>query len=185
MSQSFDIHGNIHWCSPKLERRDTPATGCGIFATVPIPKDELLIVWGGAIVTTEVLYQLPEFARHRALQVDDDHHLTSGVTDYDADCVNHSCDPTAGLRGQISLVAMRDIAPDEQICFDYAMSDSYSGFTMTCACGTQYCRGNITGNDWKLPDLQVRYKGYFSPYLQRKIDALKIDVLAGRSGESK
>lgn len=183
MSLPFDIHGTIHWCSPKVERRDTAATGCGIFARVTIPKDELLMVWGGAIVTTEVLYQLPDFARHRAIQVDEDHHLCSGLADHDADCVNHSCDPTAGLRGQISLVAIRDIAADEQICFDYAMSDSYPGFTMSCACGSPNCRGKVTGDDWKLPDLQVRYKGYFSPYLQRQIDALKIGTLTDKAGE--
>src|SRR5262249_24470198 len=184
MALPFDIHGNLHWSSPKIERRDTSTTGCGIFAVAPIPKDELLMVWGGAIVTTEVLYQLPEFARHRAIQVDEDQNLCSGLDDYDADCVNHSCDPTAGLRGQISLVAFRDIAPGEQICFDYAMSDSYPGFTMTCACGSPNCRGQVTGDDWKLPDLQIRYKGYLSPYLQRRIDSLKITPLMDTTGES-
>lgn len=173
MSQSLNTRLDIHWCSPKLERRATAATGCGIFAIAPIPKDELLVVWGGVIVITEELYRLPDFARDRSLQVDEDHHLCSGMLDHDADCVNHSCDPNAGLRGQISLVALRDILPDEQICFDYAMSDSHPEFTMPCACGSPLCRGKITGEDWQLPDLQQRYKGYFSPYLQRKIDALR------------
>jgi hypothetical protein len=29
----------------------------------------------------------------------------------------------------------------------------------------------IDGRDWQRPDLQDRYRGYFSWYLQRKIDA--------------
>ncbi|MBU2613459.1 hypothetical protein KJ925_03335 [Patescibacteria group bacterium] len=46
-----------------------------------------------------------------------------------------------------------------------------SDYTMTCACGTERCRKTVTGNDWKIPDLQKRYAGYFSDYIQRKIDA--------------
>lgn len=32
------------------------------------------------------------------------------------------------------------------------------------------CRRTIDGHDWKRPDLQRRYRGYFSWYLQRKMD---------------
>jgi hypothetical protein len=41
-----------------------------------------------------------------------------------------------------------------------------------CSCGSQNCRGNITGEDWKRPDLRERYAGYYMPYLQRRIDML-------------
>jgi hypothetical protein len=161
----------LAWCNPKLERRTTPAAGDGLFAANAISKDELLVVWGGVIVTTEQLYKLPMMARHRAIQVEQDHHLSSGLIDDDADCVNHSCNPNSGMRGQIALVAMRDITLDEEIAFDYAMSDAHPLFVMECACETPNCRGKITGDDWKLTDLQKRYKGYFSPYIQRLIDA--------------
>ncbi|MEP7287477.1 MAG: SET domain-containing protein-lysine N-methyltransferase [Chloroflexota bacterium] len=161
---------HIAWHSPKLERRDTPTTGCGLYATVPIAQEELLLVWGGIIVTSDELLALPEFARHRAIQVEADQHLSSGMIDDDTDCINHSCNPTAGLSGQIALVALRDIVPDEQVCFDYAMSDAHPSFRMPCACGQPDCRKVITGDDWKKPELQQRYKGYFSPYIQRMID---------------
>src|SRR3989304_314754 len=39
-----------------------------------------------------------------------------------------------------------------------------------CNCGFLKCRGVVTGNDWKTPELQNRYSGYFSGYLQEKID---------------
>jgi hypothetical protein len=32
----------------------------------------------------------------------------------------------------------------------------------------------VTGSDWALPELQKRYKGYFSPYLQRRIDRIHL-----------
>jgi hypothetical protein len=40
---------------------------------------------------------------------------------------------------------------------------------MPCQCGTALCRGVITGHDWRQPDLQRKYRGYFSWYLQRRI----------------
>ena len=80
-----------------------------------------------------------------------------------------------GLIGQISVVALRDIYPGEEVCFDYAMSDSVPYDEFTCACGELNCRGRVTGNDWMLPDLQARYAGYFSPYLQRRIHRLQTE----------
>jgi hypothetical protein len=31
----------------------------------------------------------------------------------------------------------------------------------------------VTGEDWRRPDLWARYAGHFSPYLERRIKALK------------
>jgi hypothetical protein len=103
------------------------------------------------------------------LQVEDRHFLVPrpiGEGDY----VNHSCNPNAGLSGQIGLVAMRDIKIDEEVCFDYAMSDTMPYDEFECGCGQPTCRGKITGNDWQRPELQKRYAGFFSPHVQRKID---------------
>lgn len=162
----------IAWNNPKVGRRSTPLAGDTLFAIAPIAKGELIVVWGGVILTTEQLAQVPQFARDRAIQIEDDLHLCSGMVDDLADCANHSCNPNAGLRGQISLVAMRDIEAGEEICFDYATSDGHPDFYMECRCGQPNCRGAVTGDDWKNPELQARYKGYFMPYLQHKIDAL-------------
>ncbi len=41
-----------------------------------------------------------------------------------------------------------------------------------CLCSSPVCRHTVTGNDWMLPELQKRYKGYFSPFLQHRIDKL-------------
>jgi hypothetical protein len=53
------------------------------------------------------------------------------------------------------------------------MCDSTPYDEFNCGCGTALCRGQVTGNDWQLPELQARYEGFFSPYLQRRIDRLK------------
>ena len=86
--------------------------------------------------------------------------------------VNHSCSPNCGMSGQTLVVAMRDIAPGEELTYDYAMSDGSPYDEFECHCGRPECRGKVTGSDWMRPELQVRYRGYFSPYLARRISQL-------------
>ena len=85
--------------------------------------------------------------------------------------VNHSCEPNCGLVGANLLVAMRDIEPGEELTFDYAMSDDDDYDEFVCACGEATCRGLITGADWRRPELQVKYRGWFSNYIARRIEA--------------
>ncbi|WP_345325886.1 SET domain-containing protein [Candidatus Villigracilis proximus] len=66
----------------------------------------------------------------------------------EGDYVNHSCNPNAGLSGQIGLVAMRDIEIGEEVCFDYAMSDTMPYDEFNCGCGA-YMPRTVGGNDWQ------------------------------------
>ena len=68
---------------------------------------------------------------------------------------------------------MRDIEAGEELTFDYAMSDGEPYDEFDCHCGADSCRGRVTGNDWKLPKLWLKYDGYFSPYLARRIENLR------------
>ncbi|HSP06400.1 MAG TPA: SET domain-containing protein-lysine N-methyltransferase, partial [Acidobacteriota bacterium] len=88
---------------------------------------------------------------------------------------NHSCDPNIGVLGQIVFVAMRDIAAGEELTHDWAMTDDDDS-SMQCRCGAASCRGIVTGKDWKRTDLQQKYAGYISAYLQQKIDRLKMEM---------
>ncbi len=115
---------------------------------------------------------LPVLLQRRSVQVDEGLYLVTPVDDEPADFINHSCDPNAGLQGQLTVVAMRDIAPGEEVCFDYAMTDASPYDQFNCSCDTPLCRGQVTGNDWMLPELQERYRGFFSTYVQKRIETL-------------
>lgn len=163
------------YISAKLELRTCPQKGgYGLFAREPIVKDELLSGWAGELYTGEELAQESIERQTHSVQVEENLYLLSYPEDaLDlGDYYNHSCDPNAGLDGQICLIAMRDIAVDEEVCFDYAMSDSSDYDEFECHCGSPNCRKRVTGNDWKIPELQQRYRGYFMPYLQHRIDRL-------------
>ena len=157
--------------SPNCQgRKDTDGYG-SLFADRLIREGELIAVWGGQVLSWDELQQLSPERRSHSIQVEEGLYLSSFIEE-PADWVNHSCDPNAGLNGQIALVAMRDIQPGEEICFDYAMSDGTAYDEFICECGAENCRGYISGNDWRRPELQERYRGFFSPYLQRRIDRL-------------
>ena len=169
----MDFKLSYSYTTPKAEIRPCPEKGgFGLFAREPIEKDGLICVWGGVIATAEELADMPAETRTHGLQVEENIYMVPVEEGDPADYVNHSCEPNAGLNGQICLVAMRDIMPDEEICFDYAMSDSSDYDEFECHCGSPSCRGCITGNDWKIQELQKRYEGYFIPYLQNRIRKL-------------
>lgn len=160
------------YLSPKLEMRSSPEKGgAGVFAIQPLAANEVLAVWGGVVVPSARLEEYSRYAQTHGLQVDDDLFLLPLTEDDPSDYFNHSCNPNAGLNGQITLVAMRAIEVGEEICFDYCMSDSNPYDEFECGCGNPQCRGWIKADDWKLPDLQKRYAGFFTPYLQRRIAA--------------
>lgn len=173
-----------HYLSPKLQLKPNPEKGAGgIFAQEWVKTGELLLVWGGNILTGEQLEKAPAELIRFSVQVEENLYLTTVTTPSTADFVNHSCEPNAGLSSSISLVALRPIAPGEEVCYDYATSDGSAYDEFECACGTPSCRRRVTGNDWQRPELQIRYAGYFSPYLQRRIDRLHgVNGTNGRSG---
>jgi hypothetical protein len=170
---------NYSWVNPKLEARCS-VQGSGIFALENIPKDEHLVVWTGRILSAEqALPVMDTNDKHYILQVGDGFYQVP-LSEYrePADWTNHSCEPNAGFGKQspIVLSSMREIKIGEQICFDYAMceTDPRLWDPMDCMCGTPNCRGKITANDWKdFPALWARYKGYWSPHVQRLLDAMQ------------
>ena len=163
------------WRSAKIEIRDDTLAGRGVVAVSDIVKDEIIAIKGGHIITREELAQVTAEAGDYALQIDDDFYIAPRQVEEVLDMsvmINHSCDPNVGFRGQVVYVAMRDISAGEELSHDYAMerSDDYS---LDCRCGSPLCRGTITGEDWKLPELQQRYGDYFSIYLKRKIKEIQ------------
>jgi len=163
------------YLSSKLEGRlKADKSGNSIFAIEPIKKGELIAVFGGVVYEWEDFIHLPEREKMLCIQVEDRHFLVPRPIS-EGDYVNHSCNPNAGLSGQIGLVAMRDIKIGEEVCFDYAMSDTMAYDEFECLCGAVTCRGKVGGNDWQRPELQKRYAGFFAPHVQRKIDVMKAE----------
>jgi hypothetical protein len=156
----------------EVQNRDVTG-GKAVFAREVIEPGELVAVWSGRIVSAEQLDELSEDIRRHTVQVEERLYLASHGPNEGPDFINHSCDPNTGLEGQISLVALQRILPGEEVTIDYAMCDGSPYDEFDCACGSPICRGRVTGDDWRNPVLWERYAGHFSPYLERRIKALK------------
>jgi SET domain-containing protein len=170
---------NSSWIHPYLEVRSSKKHKHGVFAKKSILEGERLAIFGGDIMSIDEIDNLPEELQEYPMQIEERFVIgsRSALNPEDTDFFNHSCEPNCGFRGQIFLVAMRDIIAGEEITFDYAMvvSESLGSdivFEMECTCGSASCRKIISENDWKKVELQTKYNGYFSQYIQEKIDRL-------------
>lgn len=156
----------------EVRNRDV-AGGKAVYARELIEPGEVVAVWSGRLVSAEELDDLPEDIRRHTAQVEEGFYLASLNPDEAPDYINHSCEPNAGLDGQVAIVAMHRIQPGEEVTIDYAMCDGSAYDEFDCECGSALCRGRVSADDWRNPTLWERYAGHFSPYLQRRIDALK------------
>ncbi len=162
------------WFSPKTEKRASPIHGRGLFARAAIAAGEIVAVKGGAIMDAAALSLVRDAVSPAEIQIEHDLYIAPRSADeVEASilCLNHSCNPNVGVRGQITFVAMRDIPAGAELTIDYAMIDADPAERMACSCGAPECRKLITGDDWRLPELQRRHAGYFSRYLQDRFAA--------------
>jgi uncharacterized protein len=162
----------LSYRSPKTEVRASQIHGRGLFAIADIAKDEIVAVKGGHIINRETLREkvTPRLGPVE-IQIDKDLFIAPLTEEEREDsmlCSNHSCNPNLGMRGEITLVAMRDIRAGEELTHDWAMTDD-DEYSVECKCGAANCRKIVTGKDWQRPDLQKGYAGYFSAYLADKI----------------
>jgi uncharacterized protein len=161
------------WITPKAAKGGTSGiAGRGVHATEPIARGEVVAVKGGHIVDRSVAANLPEAIRDSAFPIAADLSLAA-LTQNEFDgvmmLVNHSCEPNTGMGGNVLLVSMRDIGVGEELTIDYILFLSDPDFTMECHCGAATCRRTLRGTDWMRADLQERYRGWFSWWLQQKI----------------
>jgi uncharacterized protein len=157
--------------SPKARVR-VDARGWGCYAVEPLSAGETVAAFGGRCVTRAMFETLPAIDRLHSIQIDDDLYMVGDAGELPGAKLGHSCAPNCGVRGGVVIVAMRDIAIGEQLSYDYAMSNGSDFNEFECRCGAATCRHKITGSDWMLPELQLAYRGYFSPYLARRIASL-------------
>lgn len=151
----------------------SPIHGRGLFAVGAFQSGEIVCVKGGYIFTRAEWDGIAPALGTAEIQIAED--LFIGplrIEERQGGMIfsNHSCDPNIAVRGQIVFVALRTIEAGEELTHDWATTDD-DDYSMTCRCGAGCCRGVITGKDWRRADLQHKYRGNFSWYLEQKIHA--------------
>ncbi len=131
------------WVHPSVESRPSDTAGRGLFATVDLPA-------GTAVgrLSRDIL-----------------------VTTLAGWPGNHGCDPTLGWVDATTLVTMRDVPAGQELLTDYALATTDPAFLLRCHCESYRCRQMVEGDDWRIPQLQARYRGWWAPHVQALVDA--------------
>lgn len=165
------------WISPSTEIRQSSIGGRGLYAKKPIKKNDLVVVWGGTYVGFEDAEKAKQEGK-LVMQWDDNlfsvEERGEGLGYY----INHSCEPNLWMEGAYALIATRDIKDGEELNADYTIWEADENYVSKwdCSCGSAKCRKKVTGKDWQLPELQERYQGHFSPLINKRIEASKIEA---------
>lgn len=159
------------WLHPDVDVRRSDVAGRGLFAARDLPAGTVVARLGGREVDTATLRRLFEGEEHVdtiALAADRQLVLPPGT---DVHFGNHGCDPNLGWADEVTLETLLDVGAGEELLHDYATSTADPDFYLRCHCPSARCRQMVEGTDWRIPQLQRRYAGHWTPYLQSLIDA--------------
>ncbi len=147
-----------------IRREKSAIHGEGVYARVAIPADHVIVEYTGERITKAESMRREEarLARLRRgldastyiFHLNQRHDLDGRRGGNTSRFINHSCQPNCRSelrRGRIYIIAIKDIAPGEELTFDY-------GFPFRewkanpCRCGTAACAGYIVAEDqrWRL-----------------------------------
>ena len=163
------------WVDSALVVGPSAIEGSGLFAGSDLEAGRVLIRLAGRLVGTDELARLiaaanadPAHPYVDSVSVSEEVHLVL-PPDTVAHFGNHSCDPTMWHDGPYAMSARLDVPAGVELTVDYGTNSAAPGFSMSCCCGEALCRGVITSEDSRLPELQARYEGHSVPALQERI----------------
>jgi uncharacterized protein len=128
-----------------IRKQPSAIGGNGLFATRAITKGQLICPLDGTRKSHAEVQAAPRDHWWHEYALGSSSEGWSVIPDLDAvgwHLANHSCNPNAVIDAKRDnyLVARRDIAPDQEITFDYGWERFEP---MPCHCGEEHCSGNI------------------------------------------
>ena len=142
--------------NPYFEIRRSPIQGRGAFARRKIRKGTRIIEYTGERVSHDEAdrrYDDEHMERHHTFlfTLDRKTCIDAAVNGNDARYINHSCDPNCDAvidDGRIWIETIRDVAPGEELAYDYAyvLEERHTPAAkrrFPCHCGAATCRGTI------------------------------------------
>ena len=118
------------------------ATGLGLFATKPIKRAGYIATYRGRRISTEEAYRRERRGAKYMFELDHRWVIDGSPRWNVARYINHSCRPNAKpvvRKGRIVFVALRSIAPGEEITYDYGR-EYFDYFFKKGGCRCAACR---------------------------------------------
>lgn len=157
--------------SPFLQKiyaqEKTYSTGRGnarrLFAKNPIEKGEEVFKVQGPIIS----YSLPPDAHigYRWLTVGKNRWVIPSANN--PWCfIRHSCVPNVGICDRNSVVAMKNIKPNEELTIDDSITEADIRWQRRCRCRSEHCRKIVRSVQFLAPALFQRYEPYMTKFLK-------------------
>ena len=132
-----------------VEVRASGIEGQGGFAAARIKKGDCLIEYIGERISKEESARRCSLGNNYIFHISERFDLDGSVEENVARFINHSCSPNAEAElddGRIWIVALHDIAPGEEITFNYGYDlEDYRDHP--CSCGAPNCVGFILAEE--------------------------------------
>lgn len=154
----------IHVGTRKVLIRESGIHGLGIFSKRPIKKGEIAVILKGhmkrLIVKNSKDSQLgPNWVGiGKNLWIDPNPPICY---------LNHSCNPTVGIRGKLLFVALRDIKANEEVTLDYSITEDDTYWEFKCRCGAANCRKTIRSIQFLPERIFNKYMPYVPSYFKK------------------
>jgi uncharacterized protein len=117
-------------------------TGLGLFAVRPIAKKEYIVTYSGKWITTKEALERERLGNPKYLFEVNSRWTIDGSTRRNLGrYANHSCKPNAEpvlRKGKIVLLALRAIAPGDEITYDYG-EDYFDYYFKKAGCRCMAC----------------------------------------------
>ncbi|HEX3462764.1 MAG TPA: SET domain-containing protein-lysine N-methyltransferase [Candidatus Elarobacter sp.] len=131
--------------APGLAVRTSAVHGRGCFATIPFARRKKIAEYAGERITNA---EAERRGKHRRVLrisgLDERYSIDGGRGGNGTHYINHSCSPNAFMQTigkKLLVLALRDIAPGEEITVDYV--STYHSDRKRCSCNAPNCRGRI------------------------------------------
>jgi len=128
--------------------------GLGVFANVNFHAQDIITTMSGRLITGPAAAALKPDEMANSIQIAESSYLEVGSPYV---YFNHSCQPNAGLRPSLELVALKNIKKGDEIFFDYSTTMGDGTWQMECHCQSSQCRKLIIDFWYLSPSLQTEY----------------------------
>lgn len=142
--------------SRRIQTRRSGVHGKGVFAIQDIGEGETIIEYVGSVITWKEAQKRhphdPTDPNHTFyFHIDEKHVIDALVGGNSSRWINHACDPNCEadeVGGRVFIKALRDIAPGEELNYDYGLilDERYTPKVKAeypCWCGAKTCRGTL------------------------------------------
>lgn len=133
-----------------------------IRAVKPIRAGEVIFYLSGEIVGHPTKY---------TIQLDETRHVVTANGLWKS--MNHACEPNVRIDVTTrEMIAIRDLAPGEELTFNYNTTEWDMASPFGCGCGAPTCAGTIRGFKYLSAEQRAALKPYLSPFIASRFDRI-------------